>query len=90
MQACTIGFPTVIRQFSIAASLLSASAAPVDPRRSPAASSLPVLCKTKEFEERSALAEVPVRIRKILDEYEFVQRCDLTDIASDRTSRLVG
>jgi hypothetical protein len=49
MQAITIGLPTVIRQFSMAASIESANANPVDPIRKLSAAIWP----TPERTERS-------------------------------------
>ena len=62
MQACTIGLPTFIRQFSMAASLESANAEPAGPIRKPTATILQRLSCRREKKRRSVLALLPNRI----------------------------
>src|SRR5215475_9599215 len=67
MQACTIGLPTVIRQFSIAASFVRANAEAVGPsRRRPIASRLRMDCGGRELIWPSNMAGAPDHLLKDL------------------------
>jgi hypothetical protein len=61
MQACTIGLPTVIRQFSMAVSIESPNANPVDPIRKPSATIWPTPERTERNPNCSNRIKAPSR-----------------------------